>query len=594
MLLRNVIRWSFAVAITLNLAGCPLDQQTPADAPQSRQEAWRFLTQATFGPNESDINRLMSIGYSAWIDEQLAMPSKTTYRAFFEARDADIKKDSGLGASQNQIVEAFYTKALTDPAQLRNRLVLALSEIFVVSLTDAKVNEQPKMMLGYLDMLDQSVNGTYRQLLDAVATSPAMGQYLSFRGNAKEDTSVGRSPDENFARELMQLFSIGLYQMNQDGTLKLDGTGKPIETYTSSDVKGMAKVFTGWGNYRGSAYTSATEWQCFFMYPVCQDPEGWFKPMVPYAAFHSVSEKVFLTAYIAPQNSPDVVTDQRIALDTLAKHPNTAPNISKQLIQRFVTSNPSPAYVQRVADRFVATNGSIPDVIRAILLDDEARSASTMATASEGKLREPVLRLTAVLRAFKILTPFLPDPSATTATASASSTPYVLMNQTSDAGTSLGQTPFYAPSVFNFFRPGYVMPQSTTAGLNLVAPEFQLVSESSVTGYVNTMKDLFTTGIGPSALVNQAWIPGVRMDMTEQRAMAYDASTLIQHMADRLLGGTISANLSQTIKGVLDTMPVPAPNADQSNGDAINAALDTRARAAALLVAVSPEFLIQR
>ncbi|MGC4062590.1 MAG: DUF1800 domain-containing protein [Aquabacterium sp.] len=561
--------------------------------PQSKQEAWRFLTQATFGPSDADINHLMSVGYSAWIDEQLAMPSKMTYRAFFEARDAEIKKDyPTLAAGQNQIVEAFYTKAVTDPAQLRNRLVLALSEIFVVSLSDAKVNESPYMMVGYLDSLDQSLNGNYRQLIDAVASSPAMGQYLSFRGNAKEDDSVGRSPDENFARELMQLFSIGLYQLNQDGSLKLDGSGKPIETYTVDDVKGMAKVFTGWGNYHGSAYAAATEWHCFFLFPDCLDVEGWYHPLVAYNNFHSVSEKRFLGTVIAPQSTPDVVSDTRVALDTLAKHPNIAPNISKQLIQRLVTSNPSPAYVQRVADRFVSTNGSMPEVIKAILLDSEARSASAMAASTQGKLREPVLRLTAILRAFKIRTPHLPDPTDPTSTVTG--TQYVLMNQTSDAGTSLGQTPFYAPSVFNFFRPGYVMPQSTTAGLNLVAPEFQLVSESSVTGYVNTIKDLLTIGIGPATQVNQIWVPALQMDMTEQRDVAYDAGTLIQHVADRLLGGSISAGLSQAIKTVLDSMPVPAPNADQSNGDAINAVLDTRARATVLLVSTSSEFLIQR
>ena len=593
MLLRNVIRWSCVLAITLNLTGCPFDQTTPADLPQSRQEAWRFLTEATFGPSEADINRLMSIGYSAWIDEQLAMPSQTTYRAFFEARDAEIRKDTPTtGAGQNQIVEAFYTKAITDPAQLRNRLVFALSEIFVVSLSDAKVNESPYMMVGYLDMLDQAINGNYRQLLDGVAGSPAMGQYLSFRGNAKEDTSVGRSPDENFARELMQLFSIGLYQLNQDGTQILDGTGKPIETYTTDDVKGMAKVFTGWGNYRGSAYSGVTEWHCFFLFPDCLDIEGWYHPLVPYNTFHSVSEKRFLGTVIAPQSTPDVVSDTQTALDTLAKHANVAPNISKQLIQRLVTSNPSPAYVKRVADRFVATNGSLPEVVKAILLDDEARSASTMATASEGKLREPVLRLTAILRAFKVRTPHLPDPASPTVPVAG--VQYVLMNQTSDAGTSLGQTPFYAPSVFNFFRPGYVMPQSATAGLNLVAPEFQLVSESSITGYINTIKDLLTVGIGPSSQINHIWVPGVLLDVTEQRDLAYDSGTLIQHIADRLLGGSISVDLSQAIKNVLDTMPVPAVNADQSNGDAINAALDTRARAAILLVAASTEFLVQR
>jgi uncharacterized protein (DUF1800 family) len=594
MLLRNVIRWTLAVAITLNLAGCPLDQPPPADVPQTRQEAWRFLTQATFGPSESDINHLMSIGYSAWIDEQLAMTSAMTYRTFFETRDAEIKKASATSfAGPDQVLEAFYTKAVTDPAQLRNRLVQAMSEIFVVSFVDGKVAQAPQMMAGYLDMLDNSVNGTYRQLLESIATSPAMGQYLTFRGNNKEDDSIGRSPDENFAREVMQLFSIGLYQLNPDATLKLDGSGNPIETYTSNDVKGLAKVFTGWGNYRGSAYSSVVEWKCFFLFVECQDNEGWYHPMVAYPNYHSTSAKSFLGVTIPAQGTPDVTGDLRIAMDTLAQHANTAPNISRQLIQRLVTSNPSAAYVQRVADRFTSTGGNIGQVVRAILLDQEARSATAMAAPDQGKLREPVLRLTAILRAFKVRSAGMPDPLSPSG-GNTTGIPYVRLNQTSDPGTSLGQSPFFAPSVFNFFRPGYVMPQSSSASLNLVAPEFQIVSETSVTGYVNTIQDLLTVGIGPQGINNNIWTPGVLLDLTEQRAMAYDAGTLIQHIADRLLGGTISATLSQSIKTVLDTMPVPAANADQSNGDAINAALDTRARAAILLVAASSEFLIQR
>lgn len=589
-MLRKLIRWASALAMALSLAACPLDQTVPGDLPESRLEAWRFLSQATFGATEADVNHLSSVGYSAWIDEQLATPSAMSYRAYFEARDQELRQ-SGASASDLQVLEAFYTRAVTDPAQLRNRVALALSEIFVVSFVDPKIWAMPQLMVGYLDMLDRGVDGTYRELLGAVSTSPAMGQYLSFRSNAKENASIGLSPDENYAREILQLFSIGLYQLNPDGTLKLNANGEPIETYTNDDVKGLAKVFTGWGQYKGSAYASASEWHCFYMFPDCIDPEGLYQPMVPYPNYHSTSEKRFLGTTIAAQDNPDTAGDLRTALDAIASHPNTAPNFCRQLIQRLVTSNPSAAYVQRVSTRFLETQGSIKETVKAILLDVEARSTAAMYMTEQGKLREPVLRLTAVMRAFKVKSASLPDNGVT---ATLSSVPHLDMGLTSDAGASLGQTPFYSPSVFNFFRPGYVLPQSETAKLNLVAPEFQLVSETSVSGYVNTIKDLLTDGIGNHVLVDNVWQRGVRLDVSEQRALAYDAHGLVTHIADRLLGGSISPELSQTILDVLDTMPVPSLDSTQSNGEAINAALDQRARAAILLIAASPEFMIQR
>jgi uncharacterized protein (DUF1800 family) len=588
-MLRKFVRWSVALAVVVNLAACPLGAIGPADAPQSREDAWRFLNQASFGPSEADISHLSEIGYSAWIDEQLAMNPAMSYRAYFEARDKELSAGGGAGhAGATHVLEAFYTRALTDKAQLKNRVALALSEIFVVSFVDKAINEGPALMVGYLDLLDNGVSGNYRSLLGAISTSPAMGQYLSFRSNNKEDTTLGRTPDENYAREVMQLFSIGLYQLNGDGSLKLDGAGKPIETYSLDDVKGLAKVFTGWGNYHGSSVSSAGEYNCFFQFPVCADPEGQYRPMVPFATFHSTSEKRFLGTSIGAQNSPDAAGDMQKALDVLANHPNTAPNFSRQLIQRLVTSNPSPAYVQRVADRFVQTQGQIGEVVKAILLDPDARSADTMMAPDQGKLREPILRLTTLLRAFKFKAYGL-DPGTVT-----SVVPHVDVGVTSDAGKSLGQTPFYAPSVFNFFRPGYVVPLGATAQMGLVAPEFQLVSETSVTGYVNTIKALVTSGIGPDISVNNVVVPSVQLDVSGELAMAYDAATLIDHIANRLQGGYISAQLSQVIKSVLDTMPVPAANADQSNGEQINAALDQRVRATIMLMAVSPEFLIQR
>ncbi len=632
--IRRLAAWGCGLVIA-SLSGCVTDGS--GTKPESRAEAWRFLNQATFGPDEVNIDRLMTIGYEAWIDEQFSLHPSFTYQDFFTRRDAEIKADHPGDASAKagpaQTLEAFYTRALTDKAQLRARVAFALSEIMVVSYTDDVLSfTAPQMVAGYMDTLDSALDGSYRDLLEAVAKSPAMGQYLTYRGNTKEAPSLGHFPDENFAREIMQLFSIGLYELNSDGSKKLDGNGNPIETYTSDDVKGLAKVFTGWGNYRGAAYSTVSEQTCFAWTQACQDPDGFYHPMVPYPTYHSVSEKKFLGITIAAQDTPSPQADLTTALDRLTTHPNTAPFVSKLLIQRLVTSNPTPDYVARVAERFTATGGNLKEVVKAILLDDEARNPITLVAPEHGKLREPILRLTALLRAFKF----------TSATSALSSSPldgnaarldYIAIGNTSDPATSWGQAPLYAPSVFNYFRPGYTPSLGEAATHGMVVPEMQLVNESSVTGYVNAVLDLLTNGIGPSVVADldgqcgaftlqmQQYIQSldpkvpankalqdaaakckletltqrsVTMQLTEQRAMAYDPATLTQHIADRLLGGNMTEKLRQAMVSTLSTLDVPTLNSQQSNGDAINSALDKRVWTAILMVAVSPEFLVTK
>ncbi|MBI3382979.1 MAG: DUF1800 domain-containing protein [Aquabacterium sp.] len=632
---RHLKVWICGLAIA-SLSGCVADGS--GAKPESRAEAWRFLTQATFGADEVNIDRVMTMGYEAWIDEQFSLHPAFTYRDFFTRRDAEIKADhpgdASARAGADQTLEAFFTRALTDKAQLRARLAFALSEIMVISCNDDILGTvAPQIAAGYMDTLDSALDGSYRDLLEAVAKSPAMGQYLTYRGNTKEVPSVGHFPDENFAREIMQLFSIGLNELNSDGSKKLDGNGNPIETYTSDDVKGLAKVFTGWGNYRGAAYSSASDSACFFWAKECQDPEGFYQPMVPYPAYHSVSEKKFLGVTIPAQDTPSPQADLTTALNRLATHPNTAPFISKQLIQRLVTSNPTPDYVARVAERFTATGGNLKEVVKAILLDDEARGPITLVAPEHGKLREPVLRLTALLRAFKFNTITAGLSASPMDGANTTRLDYVAIGNTSDPATSWGQAPLYAPSVFNYFRPGYAPPQGEAASKGMVVPEMQLVNESSVTGYVNAVLDLLTNGIGPSVVVDtdgqcgaytlevQQYIQSldpkvpankalqdaaakckletltqrsVTMQLIEQRAMAYDASTLTQHIADRLLGGSMTDKLRQAMISTLSTLDVPALSSQPSSGDAVNSALDKRVWTAILMVAVSPEFLVTK
>jgi uncharacterized protein (DUF1800 family) len=564
------------------LAGC-LDV-APADKPQTRAEAARFLNQATFGPDEASITRLMAIGYEAWIDEQFALKPAFTYRSFMARRDEEIKADAPgsltAKAGPDQVLEAFYTRALTDAAQLRARLSFALSEIFVVSLADEALNKTaPEMVAGYMDTLDSGLDGSYRALLEAITKSPAMGQYLTYRGNTREMPEVGHFPDENYAREVMQLFSIGLYELNQDGTPRLDGQGRPVETYGNDDIKGLAKVFTGWSNYRGPAYASQPEALCLSWAPNCRDPEGFYHPMVPYPAYHSVSEKRFLGLTIPAQDTPDPEASLSLALDRLASHPNTAPFISKQLIQRLVTSNPTPAYVARVATRFAETGGNLREVTKAILLDEEARGAATLAAPEQGKLREPVLRLTALLRAFRL------NGATLNESQTRGRIDRVAIGNTSDAATSWGQTPLWSPSVFNFFRPGYTPPMSQTARMKLVAPEMQLVHETSVAGYVNAVLDLLSAGIGPVSDGRR----NVLLDLSEQEALASDAEALVQHLSDRLLGGTISQGLRQMVTQAVNQIAVTQ---DDGRGTVDQAALSRRVWTAITMLAVSPEFLI--
>jgi uncharacterized protein (DUF1800 family) len=410
----------------------PAQAQQLADRPTTTLEAGRFLAQATFGPTGDDIERLIKIGYGTWVDQQLALPASASHRLTWEATDAAIRAAApGTQAGQNEVFESFWKQALTGPDQLRQRMAFALSEIFVISMVDSAVGNEPRAVAAWLDMLGDKGLANYRELLEAVALHPMMGRYLSHLRNQKADLTTGRVPDQNFAREVMQLFSIGLVQLNPDGTPVLVG-GQPVETYTPDDVAGLAKVFTGWS----WACPAAPNNNCFSSGASggISDPDRQWKPMVPYPQYHSTEAKTFLGVTIPAQATADPRASLRIALDRLATHPNTAPFFSRQLIQRLVTSNPTPAYVAAVAavfaDNGAGVRGDLKAVLRAVLLHPEARVFSN----TSGKLREPVLRLSAFLRAF----PHVSD------------TGRWRIGNTDSPASSLGQTPLRAPSVFNF------------------------------------------------------------------------------------------------------------------------------------------------
>jgi uncharacterized protein (DUF1800 family) len=401
-----------------------------------------------------------------------------------------------------------------------------------------------------------------------------MGLYLTHLRNRKEDPARGRVPDENYAREIMQLFSIGLFELNPDGSVRQAG-GTDLETYTADDIAGLAKVFTGW-SWAGADKTDAR----FNENNSARDPNRHVLPMQNYPQFHSVSQKAFLGTIIAAQGTADGDASLEVALDRLFNHPNVGPFIGKQLIQRLVTSNPSPAYVQRVSQAFADNGGGVRGdlgaVVRAVLLDAEARSLDKLDDPTFGKMREPVMRLTAYLRAFD----------------ATSDSGRFLIGTTDSVETSLGQTPMRAPSVFNFFRPGFV-PQGTRSGdQNLAVPEMQITDESSVVGYTNFMRNAVQNGVGLRGLDNAAPRNDVQINMAPLLALAGEPAELVALVDERLTYGQMNADLKAAIEAAVASVAVPAPNG--SNQANIDTARTNRVRIALTLAVASPEYVIQK
>lgn len=551
-----------AVLAALAVAGCSGVRSAGSEGGQpTAAEAARFLNQTSYGATDAAISQVRSVGYSQWIDQQMAMAAPPSHLADLDARLAAIRVSTPTATlNPSDFYYSYWEQAITGPDQLRQRMKLALSEIFVVSLTDTNIDTRGAG--SYYDMLGANAFGNFRTLLEQVTLHPMMGVYLTWLGNQKEDPATGRNPDENYAREIMQLMTIGLYQLNLDGTVRLDGNGRPIPTYTADDISGLAKVFTGYSYYSPSP-TNVT----FRGGNLPTDAK--VRSMIPYASFHSTSAKSFLGRTIPASGTADPSGDLKIALDTLFNHPNTGPFIAKQLIQRLVTSNPSPIYVQRVATVFnnngAGVRGDMAAVVRAILLDPEARSAETAAGANYGKVREPVVRLASWARAF-----------------GATSTSGDWQITSTSANTSLGQSAMTSPSVFNFFRPGYSPPNSRAGAAGLVAPEFQIVDEVTVAGYLNTMQSTIDAGIGNTV----SGARDVRSAYTAEIALANDPGALVDRVNLLLMNGSMSPRLRLRIVEAVGGVTVPATNPQT--------ALLNRAKLAIYMTMASSEYLVQR
>ncbi len=508
----------------------PPVQANPTDA-----EASRFLGQAAFGATDEHLGKVKAMGYSAWLDEQLAAPRTQGHYDWMLANGWGVETSSVSFAGAEA---TLWRKLISSPDVLRQRVTLALSEIFVVSMVGLPVNWRGFVAANYVDVLEAGAFGNYRSLLEAVSLSPAMGTYLNMRGNRGEDPATGRVPDENYAREVLQLFSIGLVELNEDGSLR---GGVATDTYTQDSISGLAKVFTGW-DFDAASRTESSYAQ---------------RPMVPVAGRHSPSEKRFLGTTIAAG------TDSRVALgralDTIANHPNVGPFVGRQLIQRLVTSNPSAAYVGRVAavwrDNGSGLRGDLKAVIKAVLLDTEARAAPTAGDTTRGKLREPIVRFVQWARSAGL----------------GSSTGLWNVGNTSDPATRLGQSPLRSPSVFNFFRPGYVPPNSPLGTLKITAPEFQITNETSVVGWANFAQTFVASGVGET-----------RPDYTPELALAADAAALVKRVVLHLAADALPA---ETV--ALITTAVGSISAATETGKR------NRVYAAMHLVLCAPDYLVQ-
>ncbi len=441
----------------------PAPPALPGGTPTA-EDAARFLLQATYGPRQGEVEALQQKGFTRWLDEQMALPMTSHLAAYDQLLAAGEEETPGL------VRESFFSQAVHGSDQLRQRVTFALTELVVISDRDADVWNFPEGMASYLDLLARHAFGNFRELLEAVTLAPSMGVYLDMAGSSKTIPENGINPNENYAREILQLFSIGLYELHPDGTLRLDTDNQPIPTYDQEGVKAFARAFTGW-TFGGQNQNVP---QRFF-----RPQRNYRIPMEPWALYHDTGAKELLGNAVLPAGQ-GAQADLEQAHDVIYQHPNAGPFLCRFLIQRLVASNPSPAYVYRCGQAFAnngaGVRGDLKAVLRAILLDYEARAAQIAARPDAGHLREPVVRLAGLLRALD---------------AEPRNGRWRFFAQLDRAGLSTAQTPLRAPTVFNFFEPTFALP-GEIAQAGLVSPEFQIATETTVVGTSN----LFLTVLG--------------------------------------------------------------------------------------------------
>lgn len=537
--------------------GTPTPTPTPTStvsATLTQQTAARLLNQATFGATYDTISAAQGQTYDQWFAAQAAVaPSLTSPLVA-------ANPDGGW-------TQYWWRNAVLGPDQLRQRMAFALSEILVVGGSPDQATGQAPNLAAYYDILVSDSLGNYRKLLEDVTLSPEMGLYLNMFRNDKPDASVGRHADENYAREIMQLFSIGLVKLNQDGTVQKDASGNPIPTYSQSDVEGLARTLTGWA----SAPTEHTGEQAWLY------DQDYVHPMVAYESHHDTGAKTIVGG-VSIAAGGTAAGDLKAALDAIFNHPNVGPFICKQLIQRLVTSNPSPAYVGRVAAVFAnngqGVRGDLLAVAKAILTDPEATQTGT---TTYGKLREPIIRQAHLWRAF----------NATGSNGSVNE--YLVVNQASEL---FSQSPLASPSVFNFFVPDYVR-AGPLANAGLVAPEFQITNENTSILTANQIgrdsyQFLDSTGtiyFSPQGYseVSSLSSDSVLLRTNQWEPLADDPAALIDRLSLVMMAGQMPSAMRTTLINYVSGIPNTDPGYRAY-----------RAIEAASLIINSPQYSVQR
>lgn len=545
--------------------------ETTASLPNPKA-ASRFLVQASFGPNQDDPNDadpypenvedVMAMGFEAWIDDQFSRPVGllqpfAEYALTIPQFYTDVKQAAWWNRVMG-VPSLIPGGPAQEPDPLRQRMAFALSQILVVSDRPETLAVQPVGLANYYDLLVTNAFGNYRDLLYGVTMHPAMGFYLSHVMNRKATNNI--FPDENYAREVMQLFSIGLWELTQDGTRRLDTNGLPIPTYDNSHITEFARVFTGL-SYGPATNTSFANAQPNFLVP-----------MKPWDAYHDCDAKSLLGGFTLPARTPSqpdtgaaTLLDIDAVIQHLFLHTNVAPFIGRQLIQRFVTSNPSTGYVARVAAAFndngLGVRGDLRAVLKAILLDAEARDPAFAADAAFGKMREPFLRVVNLAHAFN---------------ASAPAGFYAL----TDFYAALYEEPLRSPSVFNFYLPGY-LPPGELANAGLVGPEFQILNAGSAISGPNYFLIAVRDSLHRQGMGTPAW--RVKLDLTPELTLVNDPHALVRRVENALAGGTLSPREFQIVREAVERVPVGGWEWENE-----------RVWMAIYLIVTSPEFCVLR
>ncbi|MDO5971819.1 DUF1800 domain-containing protein [Flavivirga aquimarina] len=533
-------------------------------------ETSRFLAQATFGTNLDYIKTVSENPYEDWIDTQFDIDSPPMGQlvndiynqalGIFVANGGD--PDDYNGPYWPHFQYAWWQSNIGNEDLLRQRITLALSEIFVISW-DSNLSSYGVGLGDYYDVLKNNAFGNFKDLLQEITMHPMMGAYLSHYNNPKSDPERNIHPDENFAREIMQLFTIGLYELNQDGSYELDINGDRIPTYDNDDIKEFAKIFTGLGTpeVEENEYGITPDFGVG-IYFAKKD-----MPMVMYDEWHEPGEKRLLNGVVVPAGQSGM-QDIDATIDHLFKHKNTGPFIALRLIQQLVKSNPSPAYISRVSSVFNDTKGVRGDmkaVIKAILLDEEARSCSWVENPTSGKLIEPMIRYFNAARQID-----LDNINGVNWNIG-----YTFFNDT-------GQAPLGSPSVFNFFLPEYV-PNSEFSSANLKAPEFEIHTSATSIAYLNRV-DYWTNPRYSSML--RTWnldLENTPLNFEKLKYYAKDGEVLVNMLDKLFTRGQLSDETKQIIVDAVEPIAGNNQNTDY---------MYNRVKTALYLILVSPDYVI--